>query len=463
MDSSTARLKVLFSPVPLKSLWLALLLCTAGGSFAGELQGIRLNEGPNNTRVVLDLTAETQAKWGALNNPPRVYVDLDNTTRGGNLNNVAFDSRVIEKVRYASQGGNTYRVVVDLNTFIEPKVFTLPPYGNRGHRVVIDLPRDVTDDECSTNTEPHKDVVVVVDAGHGGEEPGAIGVNGQLEKHVALSIARSVRDTLQAQPGFRVLMTRDGDYEVALEARPALALRERAHLFVSVHADSFRNSRPRGASLYVLRPGVAQDEHEKWTQQNNNRADWIGGVSAWVNSKCFDNPSDYLFLNERAGDFVLESSVSIGRTVLREMSRVIELHPKSVDSKTGQLKVVDRGFVVLKSTQVPSVLVETGFLSNPHDAKLLATESHRKLVGESIAWGVYEYFCANPPWHTSLSQKQIECVSRPSLSTHRVNRGDTLSGIAQRYRVSLAALQRVNNLRNDRIHIGQELNIPNRD
>ena len=463
MDSSTSKLTTVFSPTFLKLFCVALLVATGATVSAGELLGIRLNEGPNNTRVVLDVTQKTSVKYGALDNPPRVYVDLENTTKHAALSIVALDSRVIEDVRHALHRQNDYRVVVDLNTFIAPKVFTLPPYGNRGHRIVIDLPREFTAEDCSTNTEPHKDVVVVVDAGHGGEEPGAIGTNGLLEKNVTLSIARTLRDTLQAQPGFRVFMTRDGDYEVALEDRPALALRERAHLFVSVHADSFRTSRPRGASLYVLRTGVAQDEHEKWSEQNHNRQAWVGGVSAWVNSKCFDNPNDYLFLNERARDFVLESSVIIGEAVLAEMSRVIELHPKSIDSKSGKFKVVDRGFVVLKSTQVPSFLVETGFLSNPHDAKLLATKSHRQLVGESIAWGIYEYFCENPPWHTSLSNKEIDCVTRPTLATHRVNRGDTLSGIASRYRVSLAALQRINNLRNDRIHVGQKLNIPIRD
>ena len=179
------------------------MVVTSGLSVgAGELLGIRLNEGPNNTRVVLDVTQKTEVKYGALDNPPRVYVDLARTRKHAALSIVALESRLIESVRHAIHRQSDYRVVVDLNKFTAPKVFTLPPYGNRGHRIVIDLPREFRAEDCSTNTEPHKDVVVVVDAGHGGEEPGAISRNGLLEKNVTLSIARTLRDTLQAQPGF---------------------------------------------------------------------------------------------------------------------------------------------------------------------------------------------------------------------------------------------------------------------
>lgn len=440
--------------------FLFLTLAVAGHVQANEILGIRWNESPHNTRIVLDLSEQADYKYGQLDNPTRVYIDLKNTTPKGSIKVRDIDSRVLKSIRHAVGPSGMYRVVLDLSSKVEPTVFKLDPYNPYGHRLVIDLPNEVNLEDCSTNTEPHKDVVVVVDAGHGGEDPGAIAVTGLFEKHVNLAIARIVQEVLEDAPGFKVIMTRDGDYEVPLNTRRNIAMRERAHVFVSVHADSVNRPGPSGGSVFVLDNGKAVSELNKWHVQNENRSDWVGGVASWVNSECFDEPNQYRFLNEMPRDFVLDSSVAIGKSVLQEMSSVAGLHPRALTKGRKDFRVTDAGYLVLKSTHVPSILVETGYLSNPTEARLLGQSSHQRAVGESIAFGVLSYFCDNPPWHTDLSRGEVECPYNRSFKTYRVKSGDTLGEIALANNVSVSSILQMNNLNSDRIYTDQLLTIP---
>lgn len=447
--------------VALRNLGLLVLtLVVAGQVHANEILGIRWNESPHNTRIVLDLSEPADYKYGQLDNPTRVYIDLKNTSPKGTIRVRDIDSRVLKSIRHAVGSNGMYRVVLDLTRKVEPKVFKLDPYNPYGHRLVIDLPSEVKLDDCSTNNEPHKDVVVVVDAGHGGEDPGAIAITGIFEKHVTLAIARIVQEVLEDAPGFRVVMTRDGDYEVPLNTRRNIAMMERAHVFVSVHADSVNRPGPKGGSVFVLDNGKAVSELNKWHVQNENRSDWVGGVASWVNSECFDEPNQYRFLNEMPRDFVLDSSVAIGKSVLQEMSSVAGLHPRALTKNRRDFRVTDAGYFVLKSTHVPSILVETGYLSNPTEARLLETSSHQRAVGEAIAFGVLSYFCDNPPWHTDLSRGEVECPYNRTIKTYRVKSGDTLGEIALANNVSVSSLLQMNNLNSDRIYTDQLLTIP---
>ena len=453
-----------FNKAPLvTSVFTLLSLAIAFQVQANDLLGVRWNEGPHNTRVVLDLEEKADYTFGQLDGPPRIFIDLRNTSLKSKLQVGNIDSRVLRAVRHAKGTGGKYRVVLDLKYPVEPTVFTLGPHANYGHRLVIDLPVEVTLEDCSTDTEPHEDVVIVLDAGHGGEDPGAISrvLHPNLhEKEVVLAIAKHTKEILEQAPGFKVVMTRAGDYEVTLNMRRNIALKERAHLFVSIHADSFKNSRPRGVSAYVLDGGKAQTELDRWTVENENRADWVGGVASWVNSECFEEPDHVLFLNELAGDHVLDSSVTVGKSVLTELSSVAHVHPKALTRDKRDFQVTDAGYVVLKSTQVPSVLVETGFLSNPQDAQLLNEPAHQRALGQAIARGILAYFCDNPPWHTKLWRGEVECTYRRDFKTYRVRKGDTLGEIALTNKVSVLSIRQANNLSGDRIYIDQLLTIP---
>lgn len=437
-----------------------LALAIAGHVQANELLGIRWNESPHNTRIVLDLAQQADYKYGVLDNPTRVYIDLKNTTPRGALRIREIDSRILMSIRHAVGTNGMYRVVLDLADKVEPNVFKLDPYNPFGHRLVIDLPSEEMLEDCSTDNEPHKDVVVIVDAGHGGEDPGAIAITGIYEKDVNLAISRVVRDVLEDAPGFKVVMTRDGDYEVPLNRRRSIAMKERAHVFVSVHADSVNRPGPRGGSVFVLDNGKATTELNKWHVQNENRSDWVGGVASWVNSRCFEEPNLYRFLNEMPRDFVLDSSVAIGKRVLQEMSSVAGLHPRALTKGRSDFRVTDAGYLVLKSTHVPSILVETGYLSNPIEARLLGQSSHQRAIGQSIALGVLSHFCDNPPWHTDLSRGDVECSYSRTYKTYRVKRGDTLGEIALANKVSISSILQLNNLNSDRIYTDQLLTIP---
>lgn len=441
----------------------ALLTALAFPLVANELLGIRWNEGPNNTRIVLDLSEEADYKYGELDNPPRIYIDLKNTKLARTISVREIDSRILKRIRHSPRGGNNHRVVLDLSEIVEPSVFRLEPYAPYGHRLVIDLPSgiDFDEEDCSTDTEPHKNVVIVLDAGHGGEDPGAVAINRILEKDVTLAITKHVNNFINKQQGFKVVLTRDADYEVTLETRRNIALRERAHLFVSIHADSFRNSQPRGGQVFILGSGNAESELTKWFQQNENRADWTGGVATWVNSKCFDDPEQYRFLNNLAADAVIENSVEMGKSVLNFMAQVTPLHPRAFTKDQRNFQVTDARYAVLKNTQVPAILIETGFLSNAKDAELLSQPAHQERVGRAIAQGILAHFCSNPPYHTYLDDGTYECTVDFSITRHRVRRGDTLSEIARTYNVSVVSIQQLNNLgKSVNIFEDQILNIP---
>ena len=446
----------------------ALLLGTLSAMFvlpsvANQLLGIRWNEGPNNTRIVLDLDEEAEYKYGKLDDPPRIYIDLNDTKLSRTISVREVDSRILHRIRHSRRDDTTHRVVLDIKENVEPSIFRLEPYAPYGHRLVIDLPSgiDFDEEDCSTDTEPHKEVVIVLDAGHGGEDPGAVAINKTLEKDVTLAITKHTKRFIEEQQGFKVVLTRNADYEVTLETRRNIALRERAHLFVSIHADSFKTSQPRGGSVFILGSGNAESELAKWFRQNEDRADWTGGVATWVNSKCFDDPEQYRFLNNLAADAVIESSVELGKNVLYFMSQVAPLHPRAFADDHNHFQVTDARYAVLKNTQVPAMLIETGFLSNSKDAALLSQPAHRENVGHAIAQGILTHFCNNPPWHTHLDDGTYECQLEHSITQYRVRKGDTLSEIARSYKVTVVAIQQLNNL-GDSVNIFEDqiLNIP---
>ena len=443
--------------------YLRFCLATLVGCFvvpsvsANEIERIRWGDGPNYLRIVLDMQEDIEFHWAILQDPDRFYIDLENTSYPSSLELPTIDNPSIGAFRIGLRPNNETRLVLELPGGKEPKVLKLGPSGDRGYRVVIDVLKGTVPRVCTT--EPSSDVIVVVDAGHGGEDPGATAINRMYEKKITLSIAKYIKAELERNPGFRVILTRSGDYEMPLETRKRIAEQSRAHLFVSIHADAFKNAKPKGASIFVLRKGKAQTELAKWLEENENRSDWNGGVADWVNVECFENPNDLIFLNEKSQQEALAESVSIGTRILASIDQVAPLHPKSYDRKTRQYILSDAGFEVLKSLTVPSLLIETGFLSNPEEARKLSTQSYQLRMARAIGGEILSYFCENPPWHTDLEKGLVECIQLLATE-YRVKRGDTLSEIAISYNVTIAAIRQANDLRSDNIMVGQRLVIP---
>ena len=425
-------------------------------STANQLLNIRHSDNPRYTRVVFDLTESPQFKSDTLANPPRFYVDLATTRLHTQFKRPSFDDSKIRRVRIAERGQGL-RVVFDLNEVAKPELLVLAPNGPNRHRLVVDFLNDV---ETSCVVEHDRDVVVVLDAGHGGEDPGAIAVNGAQEKHITLSIAQKVRARIERQPGFKVVMTRDRDYEIPLENRYQMAQNLKARLFVSIHADAFRTPQPKGATAYVLSQGRAESELARWLVKNENRSDWVGGVSAWVDSSCHEARDKLKFLNAKVRQEALADAVELGKKILHKIDLVAEVHPRSFDRKAGEYRVSDAGFVVLKATAVPSLLVETGFLSNPEEARLLSTRQHQNRIAGAIADTILQHFCESPPQYTDLAEGKVQCDLEVQPVVYQVRRGDSLSVIAQREAVSVRAIRMANGLNSDRIYIGQKLTIP---
>lgn len=428
-------------------LILLALILAAAPAMAGELAGVRLWTAPDHTRLVFDATGPADHKVFTLTGPDRIVIDLPATGLADTFDVADVADKHLGGIRHAAQPDGSLRVVLDLKQAVRPKTFVLKPNASYGHRLVVDLyPVEATRvprvAKSTADIQRARDVVVAVDAGHGGEDPGAMGRRYRTaEKQVTLEIARRLKRLIDAQPGMRAVLTRTGDYYIGLRKRMALAREQRADLFVSIHADAFHDKRVRGASVYVLSQRGASSEAARWLAESENASDLVGGVS-------LDDKDDVLasVLLDLSQSATRHASLGAAAKVYGELSRVGKVHGK---------RVQHAAFMVLKSPDVPSMLVETGFISNADEERGLRDPAHQERIAKAIMSGVLNFFSEAPPPGTLLAERQKTTVK------HVIARGDTLSEIADRYQVSLATLRRTNDIRSDNhIRIGQVLVIP---
>lgn len=419
------------------------LFCLATGSFAVEVKHVRMWPAPDNTRLVFDLSAPVEHTVFSLKAPNRVVIDLKSSRFSGQLPRFDYSKTCIRTIRFARRNKGELRFVIDLNDAVRPKSFILKPQGDYGHRLVIDLNhgKKQTLKKSRRTYMPQengrRNIVIAIDAGHGGDDPGALGQRGTREKDVVLAIARRLEKLIRREPGMTPVMIRTGDYYVGLKQRVRIARKKRADLFVSIHADAFRNGKAHGSSVFVLSERGASSEVASFLARSENRSDLIGGIS-------LDDKDDLLkmVLVDMVKNSTIEDSHEIASRVLSNLKNVNHLHKSQVERA---------GFRVLKAPDVPSILVETAFISNPAEARKLKNGRHQQALANAILKGVRGYFHANPPPGTLLAQKPRK---------HVITRGETLSGIAARYRISVALLKRSNGLRSNTLHIGKVLRIP---
>jgi N-acetylmuramoyl-L-alanine amidase len=431
----------------MKRLLTLLLILLSASLHAVQVEGVRLWTAPDHTRLVFDTSAPIDHKVFALLNPDRLVIDVSAASLSDAFDHNGIKDKHLGGMRYAERPDGSLRIVLDLKRAIRPKTFLLKPNSSYGHRLVVDLyPAEATRTlrvaKTSRDIVRARDVVIAVDAGHGGEDPGASGSRYRTkEKTVTLEIARRVKRLIDAQPGMRAILTRTGDYYVGLRKRMALARKHRADLFLSIHADAFRDKRVRGSSVYVLSRRGASSEAARWLAEKENSADLVGGVS-------LDDKDDVLasVLLDLSQSATQHASLSAAAKVYGELRRVGKVHGK---------RVQQAGFMVLKSPDIPSMLVETGFISNPGEESNLRSPQYQERMAEAIMQGVKQYFIDSPPPGTLLAEQQKK------NRKHVIVRGDTLSEIADRYQVSVAQLRRENDIRSDnRIRVGQVLRIP---
>ncbi len=376
-------------------------LVLAAPSFAVEVRAVRLWAGPDNTRVVLDLSGSTQHSLSVLKNPDRVVLDV----AGASLSPRAVAppaTGAIKQVRMAKRPSGELRIVFDLSHAIHAKSFLAEPNKQYGYRLVIDLggTGSVETPVKVEHARPDaRDLIIAVDAGHGGDDPGAIGKNGTREKDVVLAIARALAQRVNAEPGMRAVLTRDGDYFVELRDRMRRARAQQADLFVSIHADSIRDRSVDGSSVYILSQRGATDEASRWLAERENASDLIGGVS-------LDDKGDVLasVLLDLSQSASLSASQVAAEHVLHQLNQVGEIRKPQVQQAR---------FMVLKSPDIPSMLVETAYISNPQEEMRLRGAAQQAKLATAIHQGLRAYFYDDPPAGTRIAEL---AGSRPGLA-----------------------------------------------
>jgi N-acetylmuramoyl-L-alanine amidase len=442
---------------------------------AAKVKAVRTWDGADYTRLVIDVSGSVDYKLFALSAPARIVLDLDDSTLAHGLQ-LPRDSGVLKDVRTGRHGRDGVRVVLDLNAKAHPKSFLLKPGDGEGYRLVVDLYPDAGSKPATKSVAAHADlftgarkVVVAIDAGHGGVDPGAHGPHGTLEKNITLKVARELAKLVDAQPGMTAVLTRDGDYFIPLKRRYQIARQHNADVFVSIHADAFRDSDARGSSVWVLSARGKTSEAARWLADSQNRADLIG-----VSLDDKDDTVAAVLLDLQQG-YAMQAGTTIAKNVLKALAKLGPTHRDHIEHAN---------FVVLRSPDVPSILVETAFITNPTEERKLKNPTHREKLAEAILGGVKNYFETTPPHGTwfaaqaaqrrgeamasvdtrrsagSGSQALASSIDANVRDMHRVSRGETLSGIAHQYGVSIDSLKSANRMDDDTVRTGAVLAIP---
>jgi N-acetylmuramoyl-L-alanine amidase len=383
-----------------------------------------------------------------LKNPQRLVIDIENTPRNFDFKKVANKSKLIKKVRYSTaKNPQSVRVVIELNKKLKKNIFALPPTAPYGNRLVIDLnDSDSAAQKIVLNSKSttDRDIVIVIDAGHGGEDPGSIGPSGSYEKNVTLGIAKRLESLIGKEKGIKAVMTRTGDYYLSPNKRPQLARKHKADMFVSIHADAFTTPEPRGASVWVLSMKRANTELGRWLERTEQHSELLGGAAEIIQDTANERYLAQTFL-DMSMDHSLTTSYDVSRDMLKHLNNVTTLHKE---------KPQGASFAVLTSPDIPSILVEMGFISNPQEEKNLNWSRYRQKMAQSLFNGLKQHFKGSPPDGSLWAKWKQE------NRTHRVRSGESLSLLAQRYNVQISTLKKANNLNTDVVRIGQVLTIP---
>ena len=385
----------------MQALLITFLLCVmllSGLAQAMQLSATRLWPSPDYTRLTLEAPQPVDYKYFTLANPERLVIDLEGVESGAALDALATqlsaDDPYIAGIRVGMNRPGVMRLVLDLKQASKPSIFALQPLAQYGHRLVVDLHAPDSPQQAAAPAadlkEPAKPaapqyarlITVAIDAGHGGEDPGAIGASGSREKDITLALAKKLKQKLDAQENMRAVLVRDGDYFVPLSQRVGKARAAKADLFLSIHADAFIKPHARGSSVFALSESGATSTAARWLAKKENDADLIGGVNIDVK-----DPFLKRTLIDLSQTATINDSLKLGRAVLKEIGGVNTLHKNYVEQA---------GFAVLKAPDIPSILVETAFISNPEEEKRLNDAAYQDKLVDAIVDGIRTYFDKHP-------------------------------------------------------------------
>jgi N-acetylmuramoyl-L-alanine amidase len=369
---------------------------------ATQIRNARLWRSDDKLRLVFDLSGPVRYKTFSLSAPERLIIDLSGANLSGDFSQLALENTVIRSIRSGHFGQGDTRIVLDLSSPVLLNSFLLAPQDGQGHRLVLDLvsaktpvlpmvPRETLEKKGHLK----RDIIVVVDAGHGGKDPGAVGSKGEREKDVVLSISQLLAKRLKKEKGFDVKLVRNDDFFVPLRKRVEIARQHKADMFISVHADAAPRLTASGASVYCLSEGGATSATARFMAQRENGADLLGATSL-LNLKDKDPMLAGVIL-DMSMNATIAASLQLGSTVLGSLAGITTLHQKRVEQA---------GFAVLKSPDVPSILVETGFISNVRDSQRLVTARHQQAVADGLFEGLQRYFQKSPPVDSYMAWQQ---------------------------------------------------------
>lgn len=481
--------KKCFRYIIISLLFIALLFISNMANAEVQITGLQVAVGAKAHHWTLNFitTGPVKYKSFTLEHPARVVIDIDGVAKKPKFNHALLFGTSVKDIRVGMHKGHRLRLVLDLSR--QPKTVTttlLAPnkshakyrlavslqgtkipvvaFGKKTHkknskksnkkshatenhhsttRSILSQPA-FTALDARTHSKHSRNIIIVVDAGHGGKDPGATGPDGTHEKTVVLAIAKDLKRDINGIPGFKAVLTRKGDYYLHLRDRLKIARKDKADMFISIHADAYKNASASGASVFALSQHGATSEAARWVAERENASELMGGVDLGDKTRVLK--SVLLSLSQTAS---IRTSLKIGNNILDDLKHVTPLHHD---------KVEQAAFVVLKSPDIPSLLVETGFISNRKEEKALESSHHQHRLAHAIAKGVRAYFERNPPRGTWLSDKKYGL--KGTRKRYVVKSGDTLSAIAVHYRSSVKAIEEVNKLHSARIHIGQVLYIP---
>ncbi len=422
----------------------ALLSVNHVAASTNSIDGIRVWPAPENTRIVFDLKNKPDYKYFTLSKPNRLVIDFKNTKNNTLLKALAKNDPRIKRFRTStSKSKANTRLVLELAKSYRLTVFPLAPAGQYGDRLVIDLYDKINKTKTVKKAIPKgdRDIIIAIVAGHGGEDPGSIGAKGSYEKRVTLAIAKKLARLINQRHGFKAVMIRTGDYYVNHSRKTELARKSKADLLISIHADAFVSPKPRGASVLVQSSRRANSEFTRWIANRQKESELLGGAGETIRKTKDKNLA--FTLADMKKEHTMSSSYEFALHVIKQLKQVTKLHKKKPEGLS---------LAVLKSSDIPSVLIETGFISNPTEEKNLNSKNHQQKLAKAIFKAVDNYFIENTPKGTLLAAI--------TMKQHKVRSGESLSVLAQRYKISVAMIKSVNKLKSNVLRVGQTLKIP---
>ncbi len=430
-------------------LWLFIVVAsmTVKSSLAAKptnsIDGIRVWPAPENTRIVFDLKNKPDFKYFSLAKPNRLVIDFDNTKNNADLKTLASNDPRIKLFRTSTaKSKSSTRLVLELAHSYQLSVFPLAPAGQYGNRLVVDLYDKSRSTKVTSKPKVSLgDIIIGIDAGHGGEDPGSIGAKGTYEKRVTLAIAKKLQALINKEKGMKAVLIRSGDYYVDLNRRTSLARKKHVDFLVSIHADAFRTPGPHGASVWVVTQKRAESELARWLHNREKKSELLGGGGGVIKNTADSHLA--LALADMSKEHSLGVSFGVANNVISQLKKITKLHKKTPQNGN---------FAVLKSSDIPSILVETGFISNHREEKNLTWSKHQQALASAIHSGIRNYFMAHP-----LTGSYFAAVG---YKKHKVRSGESLSVLAQRYKTSVTKIKSANNLKSNQLRIGQTLKIP---